>query len=282
MADVILPPDTSLAPLFVEHDAVYVTGAPLHVAITIRAARPGLSFGWLPSVSPYTARGAIGCTLSTTDGRVAFARDPASLTPELIEDFAFELRGTEQRRMLTDLSELFGEDVPPPGTYWLTIRYEALLARLESAPVGIRLREPSLDEGALLESARSEVPPGTTWGQWSYLHRAAAPVALRGPAELRGDPLRFNRIAKRLYTDPTPLGPVDFAALDALEGLYAPDRAALAAEMFATTDPAAYARQAELVRREFPALGWWIDMLDAGGGILRAPKPPMRDGHGEG
>lgn len=253
---------SSFAPLAVEHDDAYVLGGPLHVAITIRAARPGTSFAWLPAVTPYSTHGAIGCTLRRPDGSVALHHDPAPLSPELIDLHSFELTGNAERRMLFDLSDLTGG--APAGRYHLTVRYHALLERPESAPVEIALREPTPDEAASLDAARAELGGRGTWGEWTYVRTPLAPLDLLPAAVLRNDPLRFNRVDRRLALDPTPPGDRELEAVAALDGVYVPDAAALNAEILLRRgDREAYARQAAFVRERFPGLRWWMDALDA-------------------
>ena len=60
----------------------------------------------------------------------------------------------------------------------------------------------------------------------------------------------------------------DLARLDALDGLYAPQAAALRAELLALLGDSAAAEAAAAVRQTWPALSWWIDDVEAGAGTI--------------
>jgi hypothetical protein len=237
----------------VDHDPAYVPGLPVLVAVTLRA-REGDAFRRLPIADWRGTNGAFGLQL---DGEVV-----AEPLPVFDADFGasfFSLAGGEARRVLIDLSELL-PDGGSIGQHRAVLSYGPRAVRTESAPFSLVLRAPNAEEAATIGELGAAVDAAGGWGPWAALPPADA-VTLPGSET---DPIAFHKIIRFLLHGPRPLALIDEACLETVRGVLAPEAEALRAELYAVADPAAFARQAAMVRARFPALSWWIDEIEAG------------------
>lgn len=268
---VTVPHDNAVtAPLEVQCDDLYVAGFPLHVAVTVRPARPTVTLPQLPLMDVFSSRGAIGFSLACPDGTVVYEVEPAR--PGVHADGpSFALHGDDCRRMLVDLSEAFGQHWPagiPEGHLLLTVRYEAAGERPRGGPVPITVRRPTPEEQQVLDALAPELTRARSFGRWMFL----PPEAPAGPPDaqsLAGDPLRFGRVLRYLLFEAGTTSPQPVELLSALDGLYAPEAAVLLAAWWQLTgDRAAYAVQHTRVHTAYPELSAAMAALERGENLL--------------
>lgn len=245
----------------------HVLGFPLHAGLTARPSESGVALYTLPLVTPFMSPGALGLTLIADDGTQIVKIDPAITSLPIDHEPRCVLEGDDGRRMLADLSELLPRALPP-GSYEMLVRFGSREQWAESDPQQLLVREPNDDEARALAAIAPELLRCGSLGQWCYLHPATgerlAPPA--GP----DDPLRFNRLMRYLFYGSQPLSHADVKAVGLLGGgVYAPEAAAIEMELYKLIgDDSAYVTSAAALRRDHPAMSWWIDDIEAGASII--------------
>lgn len=219
-----------LRTLAIAHDARYVAGFPVHVALVL--APVGGPVARIALASALRDYGCIGITLRQGSGE-----DSGSLVRELEPrpraggGFAVPRIDLDApRRVLVDLSALLAGVAP--GRYRAAITYAGRLAHeawASSAPFDLELRAPDENEQAMLEFIRPAVEQYGGWGGWA--HTAPAGPGDRAPYSLhREDPARYCRAIRYLLFGDR-LDAFDVSLLDALTGVYEPDGVLFAAEL---------------------------------------------------
>jgi hypothetical protein len=257
-------PLPALGALTLAHDAEYVAGFPVHVALTL-AGDPIHAMPRLPNPDWRALHGAVGLTLADAadPSRVLLRAEARPLVDEEIRSPKVDLPRGASVRMLVDLNDRLA-GAAKPGSYVATVEYAAdrspALRRAATFP--LTLRRPTAGEQHVLAALAAASRDG--WGAWA----TAKP---RDPAEgalLTGrvdpdDPLRFLRIMRFLMYGSAPLADVDLATLDTLGGVYAPDAEALRGEVLAARgDQAALQATLARARAATPGLWPWLDAIE--------------------
>lgn len=252
-----------LAPLQVETAQEYVSGFPVHVAATIRASSPEAGLRNLPYADLFRSAGAFGLTLTDLSGKLTIvSAPPSSVVDREKQAGTLVLRPGESRRMLIDLSEMLPAGIKA-GEYRAVLAYGETRSRTNSPQFVLRFRDPSAEERADWKALDPEAQSLGGWGMWS-LHRPAEKLSPDTPIPPTAA-LRFNRAVRLLLFGDR----LDAKVLQGLDGIYAPEVAALAAEVLQVAgDQAGYERQSQSVRARYPSLSWWIDQVAAGQGLI--------------
>jgi hypothetical protein len=251
----------------VEADSSYVLGFPIHVAVTVSADTLGGAFPALPEVSWRDGNGAIGLRLRVPPAAPALNRavsaPPLSMEAEATPQFRLDMG--VRRRFLADLAEVIPERFPP-GAYQAVLRYGTTRAAARSAEFRLVLRSPTAEEAGELARLRPELKRAGGWGRWVYL----PPPPGRSVTRPRdpSDPARFNRMMRFLFQGPEPTRDIPFSALDVLGSFYHPESVLLMYELLAMRDPARFARQTARLRKDLPAMSYWIDDIEGGRGEI--------------
>ncbi len=247
--------------LVVDHQEAYVLGFPGNVAVTVRNDDPA---GWLtnlPVASTLRTYGAVGIELSTPGGQAPIHKKlPKGFVAPDSREPKFKLAPGESRRLLFDLFELLPAAVAA-GSYQAVLLHGDLTQRTESAPFSFTLRAPSPLEQLELDSLRPEVEAHRSWGQWTMMspseqEKVSLPTS-------KADPLRYNKIIRYFLFSPQDLKHIPLTCLDVLDGLFAPEAAALKAELLAARDMGAFRNQAFHVRQKYPGLSYWMAEIEA-------------------
>jgi hypothetical protein len=244
-----------LAALVVEHEAEYVVGFPAYVAFALRAAKQGAAVHYLPIESWRGARDAIG--LRVRRGEHVVEKDEPDGADMTNQDGTKGLKvpmGGETR-VVVDLAERFAHI--PPGSYRVEVGYGTKKRHAWSAAFPLVLRKPDEEETKDLALYRASGAKG--WVAWT--ESPAGPVT---PPRGKRDPLRLNKTLRYVYFGPE-LDALDLSVLDALDGMWAPERDALRAEILALRDPARAEKLAGDVAAKHPGL--WEEMKSVAGGI---------------
>ncbi|HEY8041587.1 MAG TPA: hypothetical protein VIF15_17390 [Polyangiaceae bacterium] len=256
------------------HDAEYVAGFPVHVALTLHGD-PFVELRRIPRADWRGVRSAVGVKLvdpaAPPDQRLVRMVEAAPIIDDEIVYPRVDLPAAGQVRMLVDLSELLGGAAAPPavGAFEATVTYAAgrspAMRRGVDFPLVLR-RPTSLEEHTL----RALAPLATDgWGPWAEEKPPEAEGLLLTPHVDPADPLRLLRVMRFLMYGPTELADVDPAMFDVLGGVYAPDAEALRAEVLAARgDRAALAKQLALARAATPGLGPWLASIESGTSFL--------------
>ncbi|MCA9704734.1 MAG: hypothetical protein KDK70_02655 [Myxococcales bacterium] len=258
---------SALLPLRAETLAQYVRGGPIHVAVEIAfepaPARPGVplldELDERPRLELLAPSASLGLEL-WGEGDEPLLRVPprsGAVEPEGVPGYT--LRPGERRRVLVEL----GERLPTltAERYRLELSYEAEGLRCHGEPLALCVRDPSPGE------LDGPIPPhGTSWSRWSL----AAPEPRYAFDRVRAeDPARFCRVIRELVRGPQPLARIDPTRLEALEGLYAPEREALTVELLVARHDHAGARaRAQAAESSTPGLRWWLEAALAGQGPI--------------
>jgi hypothetical protein len=252
----------TLAIVEVAHQPRYVIGFPAYVALTVMA-QPRSASVPMPAVGWMGAQGSVG--VSVTDrqtGRRVFHSQPLNIFDQDLGQMSERLHPGERRRVLIDLDEVLPETLRP-GSYDVRVSFGPETLRATSAPVRLNFRDPTARERTLRAQLAAELEDNGSWGQWTYL-QSPDPKNIRRPWG-RDDPLRFNWIMRELIYGDEPLGAFPLERLDALDGMFEPEREALRAEILkARGETAAAARQIAYVKHTYPALTDWMNRLIAG------------------
>lgn len=258
--------DQPLSVLPIEHLSEYVIGFPAFIAITVRAcsdvATNMLLFG--DFINLRECIGADSIEIGAI-GLSPYYRPKPVLAPEAGR-YPGRLSRGEVRRMLVDVSPLFGRAIPA-GEYQTVFSYVSTRDTYLATPVRIRFRNPTEAESALCATLAWDRPRAPNWAMWTTTY-PRLPVYT---GEIRPDnPLKFNLLLRRLFFGPEPPDRVDPAMLDILDGLFQPERDALKAELYAIRgNQEKYQQLRAKILRDEPGLAWWIAMIDGGGGYLQ-------------
>ena len=251
-------PGTSLV---VDHQEEYVLDFPGNIAVTVHNGDPAGWLTYLPVAGTLRTNGAVGIELSISGGQAPIhKRRPNGFTDPDSHRPTFKLAPGESRRLLFDLFELLPAALSA-GSYQAILLHGDLTQRTKSAPVTFALRAPSSTERQELDSLRSEIEAHRTWGQWTMLppsedEKVSLPTT-------KADPLRYNKIIRYFLFGPQDLKHIPLACLDVLDGLFAPEAAALKAELLAARDMGAFKTQAFHVRQRYPSLSYWMAEIEA-------------------
>jgi len=259
-ADVVPP---GLGPLDVEAFPAYVIGFPMHVAVTLRADRPGATLKRLPVLTHESLADAVGVLCHDAGGHVVGRLDPNPVVDEDLGLFGFTLSAGKERRLLVDLSDTLPWAAIGPGTCVLTVSFAAPYTATSGPPFSVELRDPTPDERRTLDELAPERARAGSWGAWSRLP-FRDPAALRGPFD-RADPLRYARILRWLLRGDDALASIHPAVLGVLDGPYAPEADVIEAEIaWAAGDRAAFDAASSRVQRRAPGLAYQLDEIVAG------------------
>lgn len=249
--------------LKLDHLPEYVIGFPAYVAITVKA-KPEIHFKALRFADLTGLKSSIGVELKPEAGELirsfptAIVDEDLGLDPETLD-------GGEIRRMLTDVSPLFGAN-PQPGVYDTRFFFVSSSGANPSRHVTIRLRKATAAEESAIKSLAPDKLKFPTWSQWSITCSDASIETQDLPSE---DPLFFALLLKQLFCGKGPLRAVSPETLDVATGLYEPEREALRAELLHLRgDDAGYKRIRVRTLERFPGLAWWFRMIDEGGGYI--------------
>jgi len=235
------PPLPALGTLRIEHEAVYVAGFPVHVAITV-VGDPRWNLTRLPLLDFRALSGCIGLVLrDSTSGEIVFEREAHPVVDEESTMAFVDLDPGQECRMLIDLSELLAEGprVPDAGATWnARVTYAARAhfpAMRRDADLVLRVRKPTSIEAHVLASLAPDLDRASSWGAWATA-RPTDPreAALLTPHVDPRDPLRYLRLVRYVLFSATELAAMDlrdFAVLDG--GVYGPDADVLRAELLA-------------------------------------------------
>jgi hypothetical protein len=250
----------------VEHLPEYVIGFPVYVAITVRS-QPDSSFNRLLFADLADLRECIGVEITGKDAASTKRYVPKPIIDEESGLFPMRLKPGESRRMLADVSPLTGLTIPE-GEYMVCFSFVTTKEAFAAEPVRIRFRKPTAAENAMKDAVAKDRSKFSNWAEWSVTC-PPEPVSAR---EIRaGHPLTFSLLLRHLLCGAEPLNQVDPALLDVLNGLYAPERDALKAELYhARGDEANYKRLRSQILLGTPGLAWWIRMIDEGGAFLKS------------
>jgi len=240
-------------------EPVYVVGFPAYSALTIATDRPNASIA-APWAGWQSSNGMVGVTLMHAGSvRVIHETEPLAVADPAGGVPVTRLDMGASRRMLVDLTEVLPGPLDP-GSYDAVIHFGPATTRAVSAPVRLAFRPPTDRERHVLESVADEVAERRSWGQWTFLppeHRDRLRRAW-GP----DDPLRFNWVLRELLYGKSKLRDIPLDRVDMLDGLFAPEREALRAELLAARDmPAELVAQVDRVRRDHPGLTYWMDEI---------------------
>lgn len=244
------PDGSELQVAAVEHPPEYVLGFPMYLAMTLHADE---STGFRRLLFPdfFSLRSALGVD----------AAGPSSISVHLkpIIEADFGRRGQalpagESRRFLTDVSPLFL--LARPGIYTARFTFIAPEISVEAKPVTLRFREPTVAELAVLKRVAPDREKEPTWGQWIL----TCPDADIDPADVRQPgPLAFALALRFLLCGSEPLREVDPKIFDGLTGIYAPERDAIKAELYALRGNQAEAARLRQAVTATKGMGWWAD-----------------------
>lgn len=255
------PPDLKV--VSVEHLPEYVIGFPVYVAITVRAS-PNVSFNKLLFADILDLRESIGIEAVGTSGTITYK--PKPFIDAESGAFGNRLGAGESRRMLTDVSPLFGENINE-GEYRVTFSFVTPNKKnYPATPVRIKFRKPNDAETTLLSTAADDRNDFPNWAVWTQ----SPPKNSVYTGEVTPDnPLRFNLLLRRLFFGPEPLDRANPNTLNALTDVYEPERDALKAELIKIRkDQATYERIKKQTLDTNPGLHWWFQMLDTNGAYL--------------
>lgn len=257
------PTPPGLAPLEIEFFPTYVLGYPMHVAITVRADRPGATLKRLPRPSVDSLEDAIGVLAVDDRDTVVGRREPNPVVDPDLGVFGFTLRAGEARRFLVDLSDALPWESIGPGTFTLTVSYASEYAAAAAPLITISLRAPTAKERAVLDDLAPELAAAGSWGGWSRTP-ARDPGSLRGPFD-PADPLRFLRVRRYLLQGDDHLASIDPSSLGVLDGPYEPEAIAIAAEIaWAQGARAGFTALSARLRQRAPGLAHRLDEIVAG------------------
>lgn len=257
-------------PLGVDCAREYVLGFPVHVGLLL-AIREDPSSAWtvrLPSFGPVSNQGRLALEIRRAGTHdLIVAMPPFRRRAPEVETVLWPLSSGAPRRILVDLAPLWDAAYTPPGDYDVVVSFRSFSEEVQSAPFRLSLRPPSPDHVASLRGLSP--PPGLdeTWGEWSISPPDAPeppPIGLSS-----SDPLRAPRVFRYLWTGPDDPASVDARVLDALTGVYAPERDLFAAEIaYLRGDPSAFAAISAAARNNQVGLGPWLDDIPEGRGLL--------------
>lgn len=256
----------NVAPPDVEHATDYVSGYPMHVAVTVHL-EPDERVVWamIPHADVYLPEGvSVKFTEVASGAESAFeyAESPFSERPPS----GVLLYPGDRRRMLIDLADL-EQGTLAAGKYRVTLTFGGSAGE----PFEMTLHAPTPAQKATQAFARTEGWGADGWGKW-----ALAPLKKPGSvssAVSRTDPLRYCRVLRYLTHLPGTAASVPSSIFDALDGLYAPEAALLRADLaWARKDAAAYAREAAKVKEKYPALAYALANIEAGIGVVQGSR----------
>lgn len=255
----------------VAHEPEYVIGFPVYVALTVRA-RPDAALSAVAFADLLDLRESIGLEMVRRGGGDSVSYEPSPRPTGDERPKGDRLEPGETRRMLTDISPLVGRGVSE-GEYDVRLSWVAAGEIYDAPPVALRFRRPTSSEAARLALVAPDRAQYPTWSAWTRTCSEAPLAAGEVTAENR---LALNLLLRRLFCSPIPPERADPSMLDALGGLYAPERDALKAELYqARGDTARFRALREEVVGATPGLAWWMQMLDGGGGYVASFRNPV-------
>lgn len=251
-------------PPTVEHLAAYVIGFPVFIAVTIRT-KPGIAMNAIPAADLIALNECIGVEVRDSAGAVIHTYRPRPLVDPDLGEPGVRLSPGESRRMLTDISPTLGRLMA--GEYTLQVSYVIPDAAYHAPPFTVRFRNPTTAEMAMLAAVAPDRAGVANWAIWTTT-RPLLPVYT---GAIRQDhPLLLNLFLRRLFYGQEPLARLNPTLLDAMEGLYRPEREALQAELYyARGDQEHYLQLRAKILRDSPGLAWWVRMIDEGGAYLK-------------
>ena len=256
--------DSAIDQVRVDRMPAYVVGFPTHVAITVRA-RPDAFLRRLLFADLLDLHECVGAVVADDRGQLRWRYRPKPRVEPEIGEFGDGLAAGEERRMLTDVSPVLGD--LPEGNFRVAFAYVSPRTAYQAAPVDIRVRRPTAPEAAILASVASGRAQYPNWALWTQSQDEPVDTA----EVRRENPLRLNLLLRQLFFGPTPPPQVDPSMLDVLDGVYAPEREALKAELLeARGDAAGYRAVRSRILRDTPGLAWWMRMIDKGGGYVKS------------
>lgn len=233
-----LPPtDIGLAQLQIDDAPDHVIGAPIHVAIVVRANHPGATIHQLPPVDWSAMRGAIGLEVRHHETGELLHQLPVSAQVDADrDDPSYTLYAGESRRMLVDLSEYLDgtvvgskEEVETPRQYVLRLTYGSTTIHARSAPFTLSLRPATGVERSTLDVIEPERQALGSWGAWT----GSSSSGHIPRADLRQGPpsLWFAAVARSLMFTPHAASLEDLSLVDTLAAFYAPEQQVLKMEV---------------------------------------------------
>ena len=253
----------------VDQEPSYVLGFPVHIALEIDVDASGAEVRTtlLDFISTY---GGLGAVLTDAAGSVVFEHRSRQGV-DLDEAPPLWIRSGHPQRMLVDVSEIL------PATL-VAGDYQAQLGILGSRPpvfshlFPLSLRPPTEAECVMLNMTQRGA--GQTWGEW-----ACTPppddFVWTTPTDPR-DPLRFSATLREMLMGQRSLSSwarQDFAALD---GVYAPEREALWAEVLhAQGNAGALRAQCSAVLKNWPGLSDWMAEIQSGRGPIASLRAAL-------
>lgn len=255
----------------VEHASEYVIGFPMYLAVTVRA-RPNIELNRLVFGNPVNLRACLGVD-AQGPGKTIRTR-PRPIIESSFGRAAQSLVSGESRRMLLDVSPLFhtvGE-----GEYSAQFQYAAPEVGAVAPPLQLHFRQPTREDQAILQKLAPDRADFNTWGEWCLTppKQPVDPGALN-----QAGPLTFSLALRYLLFGKEPLSSIDPAILDVLQGVYAPERDLMKAELYQERgDDAAALKLQEAVHENTVGLDWWIALLHQKSGFVRGlSRRPKQD-----
>jgi hypothetical protein len=255
-----------------QHDAGYTLGFPIHVALELRVDRDGAEVS-IPHFDFLSTAGLVGVTLTDPSGVVVFDhRPPVHRDPEEGASPLWLASG-QPRRTLVDLSEVVPSTLPP-GDYRAEVGFLSSRPPVWSDPFTLTLRAPTHGEQAVLDALSDQCSADETWGDWACRR---PPDDFQWPTPQKpDDPLRFLRVVRELLVGPRELAEWTRQDLAALEGVCAPEREALWAEILhAQGDRAQAQAQSSTVVQQWPGLREWMTAVGSDAGPIASLRAAL-------
>jgi len=257
----------------VEHLPEYVIGFPVYVAMTVRA-KPNAALNAVTFPDLLDLRESVGVELVRRGGGPGdtVTYEPAPHPGGDERPQGERLEPNETRRMLIDVSPILGRGIGE-GEYDARLSWVTVGEIYDAPPVTLRFRRPTPDETARRASAAPDRERYPTWGIWT---RTCSAAPSQSTDVRQDDPLVLNLLLRRLFCSPVPPDRIDPTALDALGGLFAPERDAFKVELYNARGDTARAQQLlEQITGSYPGLAWWARMLSAGAGYVMSFRNPV-------
>lgn len=254
-----------------EVEREYVVGLPMPATLTLEVLQKGTVLSFLPEPTPFSPAGCVGLTLRSSDGlRIVSDQQPSGAFDLSDNPPPLQLGWGDRRRYLIDLSLL----VPPglaAGSYQATLSYVASKRVQRAGPARLQLRRPTEREAAWIAAQAAELAKAGDWGSW-VAESPENPAALSSGAD--APPLaRFHAALRFLAHAPAPTRELPTDALQAVDGLPAPEARAVLLELLRARGDGAGARSlAARIRSETPTLAWLVEASERGAGRLAAHR----------
>ena len=245
------PDGSELQIVALEHPPEYVLGFPMYLALTLHADE-STGFGRLIFPDLFNLRSAIGVDATGPGPRISFR--PKPIIEADLGRAAQSLEAGESRRVLIEVSPLFLQ--AHPGVYTAHFSFVAPEVEAKAKPVALRFREPTAAEHAFLERVAPDRGKEPAWGQWIQ----ACPANDMAPADLRqAGPLIFALALRFVLCGSQPLKELDPSVFDVLTGIYAPERDAIKAEIYALRGNDAEAARLKHAVTAVKGMAHWAD-----------------------